>query len=147
MKKRMNVNSSLRPKSTEVVAAVLVKDNKILIAQRAKNDVGGGLWEFPGGKREAKESREQALRREIEEELSLEIKVEKCFGEQEFSHGEKNFNLILFLCSIVGGEPILHEHRDVRWVMPHELQAFDFSQPDIPFVEIVGQHFLTNLVK
>lgn len=133
--------------SMEVVAAVLVKDKKILIVQRGAGDTGAGLWEFPGGKREPSESREEALVREIREELSLEIEIKEFLGEQEFESKGRKFNLFVYHCPIVGGQLVLHEHQDFRWVSPDELREDGFSTPDIPFIEKVRAHFLTTDVK
>lgn len=106
-------------KKIHVVAAIIEKDNKILIAQRLKGQFAG-LWEFPGGKVELFESNEHAIVREIEEEFDTEIEVNDFLTTIE--HQYDDFYLIMdcFICSIKCGDLILHDHMAYKWINPKE---------------------------
>jgi len=113
-----------------VTAAVIRQDNKVMIAQRPQNGLLGGMWEFPGGKREPGEELSACLRREIIEELSIEIKVGKPFG--IFKHAYTHFRVTLhaFLCTLNGSQPQLKEHSDLRWVLPEDLDEYPMGKID-----------------
>lgn len=106
-------------KTLRVVAAIIEKNEKILIAQRLKGEFAG-LWEFPGGKIEEGETPEQALIREIEEEFDTEINIEKHLTTVE--HQYDSFYLIMdcFICTIKSGDLILHDHMAYRIIDPKE---------------------------
>lgn len=119
-----------------VVAAVIKnEDGKILIVQRNLKKSQGGLWEFPGGKIEAGESREAAIIREIKEELVIDIDVVGYIGEKVFNYPNKDVNLIALECVIVGGDIRLLEHEDAKWVGSNELKRFEFAPADMFIVE------------
>ena len=100
-----------------LVTAALIKDNqKLLIAQRGRTKLFGGKWEFPGGKVRSGESPESCLRREIREELNLEIQVDEHFCTVQHRYTDFHIELMAFWCSIVGGSLRLEEHEQVRWV-------------------------------
>lgn len=114
-----------------VVAAVIRdKENKVLITRRNLKKSQGGLWEFPGGKIEANETKEDAIIREIKEELDIDIKVKCYIAEKEFVYPDKIINLIALECVKVKGEIKLLEHEDYKWVANTELEQFDFSPAD-----------------
>lgn len=119
-----------------VVAAVIKDDNgKILITQRNLKKSQGGLWEFPGGKIEPNETKEQAIIREIKEELTIDINVKDYIDEKIFTYPEKDINLIALECSIINGNIELLEHEDYRWVSSSELENFEFAPADMFIVE------------
>lgn len=119
-----------------VVAAVIKDDNgKILITQRNLKKSQGGLWEFPGGKIEPNETKEQAIIREIKEELTIDINVKDYIDEKIFIYPEKDINLIALECSIINGNIELLEHEDYRWVSSSELENFEFAPADMFIVE------------
>lgn len=119
-----------------VVAAVIKDDNgKILITQRNLKKSQGGLWEFPGGKIEPNETKEQAIIREIKEELTIDINVKGYIDEKIFTYPEKDINLISLECSIINGNIELLEHEDYRWVSSSELENFEFAPADMFIVE------------
>jgi A/G-specific adenine glycosylase len=113
-----------------VTAAVIQQDNKVLIVQRPQDGLLGGMWEFPGGKREPGEELAACLRREIIEELGAEIKVRSPFG--IFNHAYTHFRVTLhaFLCTLNGSQPQLKEHTDLRWVLPEDLDEFPMGKID-----------------
>lgn len=119
-----------------VVAAVIKDDNgKILITQRNLKKSQGGLWEFPGGKIEPNETKEQAIIREIKEELTIDINVKDYIDEKIFNYPERDINLIALECSIINGNIELLEHEDYRWVSSSELENFEFAPADMFIVE------------
>ncbi len=119
-----------------VVAAVIKDDSgKILITQRNLKKSQGGLWEFPGGKIEPNETKEQAIVREIKEELTIDINVKNYIDEKIFTYPEKDINLIALECSIINGNIELLEHEDYRWVSSSELENFEFAPADMFIVE------------
>lgn len=116
----------------DVVAAVITNENdKILITQRNLKKSQGGLWEFPGGKIEKGETREEAIIREIKEELDIEIKVDEYLEEKSFIYPEKEVNLIALKCHIEKGKIKLLEHEDYKWVEGKELNQYDFTPADM----------------
>ena len=119
----------------EVVAALVKRDGRFMICQRPEKKSRALLWEFPGGKVEAGETKEAALARECREELAIELEVGKMFADSTFVYPDISVHLSLFEARIVCGEPKLLEHRDIRWITPEEAHLFEFSPADVPFVE------------
>lgn len=119
-----------------VVAAIIKNgEGKILVTQRNFKKSQGGLWEFPGGKIEKGETREEAIIREIKEELTIEINVESYLGEKVFEYPEKSINLIALNCRVKSGNIYLTEHEEARWVEKEELNSFEFAPADIFIVK------------
>ena len=122
-------------KQINVVGAIIVKNGKILCAQRGYDKSLPELWEFPGGKIEIGESPSQALKREIREELLLELAndiEEFMFTSYEYDFGI--VNLTTFICHIQNGEPTLTEHIEIKWLNKSELDQIDWAPADIPTV-------------
>lgn len=118
-----------------VVAGIIRnKDNKILIAQRNMKKSQGGLWEFPGGKIENDETMEEAIVREIKEELDMDIVFESYFDEKKYIYPEKEINLIALNCRIVGEKYNVLEHEKVEWITVEEFDNFEFAPADVYFV-------------
>ena len=124
-------------KSIEVVAAIIVNDNKILCVQRGENRYKyiSKKFEFPGGKIEDGESKVEALKREIFEELKMDI-----IPADEFItvlHKYPDFNLIMhgFICTCRDTSLVLSEHIDFKWLNKSELNRLDWAAADIPIVE------------
>lgn len=122
-------------KQINVVGAVLLQNGKILCAQRSEHMSLPLLWEFPGGKIEAGETPQEALKRELEEELTIEAEV----GEQvESTTFEYDFGIVIlttFYCALIAGEPTLTEHAEIRWLVPDKLSQLEWAPADIPAVE------------
>src|ERR1035437_2623272 len=129
-------NSKLKiKKCIEVSAALIFHNGKLLIAQRHANAHLGGLWEFPGGKREAGESFEQCLVREIREELGVGISVGELFEEITHAYPEKSVHLKFFICKLLSGEPRPLDCAAVKWVTKAELADFQFPAADAQLLE------------
>lgn len=122
-------------KQIEVSAALIFRDGKILITQRPANSHLGGLWEFPGGKREANETFEECLAREIREELGIEISVEELFDEIVHDYAEKIVRLKFFICELVSGEPQALGCVAFKWIARGELKQFEFPAADVRLLE------------
>jgi mutator protein MutT len=120
----------------EVVAAVIQKEDQVLVAQRSSGHLAG-KWEFPGGKVRDLESPEEALRREIQEEFGTLISVEDRIAEVPFSVEGKKFLLIGFYARHISGDYAIREHKRIRWVSPAQLLKLDLSPADIPIAEEV----------
>ena len=114
----------------EVSAGLLFRAGQLLIAQRHADAHLGGLWEFPGGKREAGESFEQCLIRELQEELGVTVQVGSLFESVEHAYVEKAVHLKFFLCQLISGEPKALGCAAVRWVTRDELRQFEFPAAD-----------------
>ncbi len=114
-----------------VTAALIREEDKILIAQRGRSKRFGWKWEFPGGKVRADETPEDCLRREIKEELNLEIQVEKHFCTTHHQYPDFYIELIAFWCSIVGGKMKLVDHEQVLWVTVSEMNQYTFVEADL----------------
>lgn len=114
-----------------VVAGIIKNDNEsILIAKRNIHKSQGGLWEFPGGKIEQGETKEEAIVREIKEELKIDIIPIRYVDEKVFEYPDKTINLIAIECKYKGGTLIKTEHEAVKWVKPEEMKEYIFAPAD-----------------
>lgn len=111
-----------------VVAAVIEKDGKFLIARRHKSDKLGGKWEFPGGKVEQGELPEEALRRELMEELSIDAEIGDFICSTSHDYPHMSVGLLAYRASFSSGEIILRVHEEIRWVAPEDLVKYDFPE-------------------
>jgi 8-oxo-dGTP diphosphatase len=123
------------PRLIEVSAALIFREAKLLIARRHPKAHLGGLWEFPGGKREEDETFEACLIREIREELGVEISVGEIFEEVRHDYPGKSVHLKFFICRLVSGEPQPLDCAAVRWVGRDELRKFEFPAADAQLLE------------
>lgn len=123
-------------KQIEVVAAIIVFQNKILCVQRniSKYEYISKKFEFPGGKMEAGESREDAIKREINEELKLNIDVEKDFLTVHHEYPDFKITMHSFICNCRDTNLTLTEHIDFKWLDKSEISALDWAAADIPIV-------------
>lgn len=120
-------------KNIEVVAAIIQKDNKILATKRGYGEYQN-MWEFPGGKIEAGETKESALIREIKEELDTEITIDQFVITVEYTY--PNFHLVMhcYFCTLVNGEFNLLEHNEARWLDIDDIWSVDWLQADIEVI-------------
>ena len=121
-------------KTVRVVAAVIRKDDKIFATQRGYGEFKDG-WEFPGGKIEDGETPEQALAREIKEELDTEIQVGKLIDTIEYDYPKFHLSMDCFWCEIMQGGLELKEHEAARWLSKEELYSVDWLPADVGVVE------------
>ncbi|MCQ2193017.1 MAG: (deoxy)nucleoside triphosphate pyrophosphohydrolase [Paludibacteraceae bacterium] len=123
-------------KTIEVVAAIIKKDNKYLATQRGYGKYKDG-WEFPGGKMEPGESREEAIVREIKEELATDIKVDSYLTTVDYDYEDFHLTMHCFLCSILDGNIELLEHEDAKWLGKEELHNVDWLPADLAIVDLL----------
>lgn len=126
-------------KEIKVVAAIIQKENKILATKRGYGEFIN-MWEFPGGKIELGETKEQALVREIKEELNIGISVDKFALDIEYQY--PNFYLFMscFMCSIKDGSIELLEHNDGKWITKEELNTLNWLPADIDAVNYLKEN-------
>ena len=121
-------------KTIRVVAAIITDGERILATQRGYGAFKG-KWEFPGGKIEAGEMPEQALQREIKEELQLEIAIQRFVSTVHYEYPDFILNMDCYLCNIVGGKMSLIEHQAAVWLTPEQLTTVEWLPADVELVE------------
>jgi 8-oxo-dGTP diphosphatase len=119
----------------DVTAAVILENGRVLVAQRAPSEKMAGKWEFPGGKIEPGETPQQCLKREIREELDMEIDVLEFFGESIYRYDFGDIRLLAYFCRRTGGNFTLKVHSRIDWAGKDELNKFEFCPADIPLAE------------
>lgn len=129
-------------KTVRVVAAVIKAENEegqpiIFATQRGYGDLKGG-WEFPGGKIEDEETPQEALRREIMEELDTEISVGELIDTIEYDYPTFHLSMDCFWCEIVKGDLVLKEHEAAKWLTADELDSVDWLPADVTLIEQIG---------
>tara|TARA_Y100001970_G_C14120443_1_gene795965 strand:- start:503 stop:880 length:378 start_codon:yes stop_codon:yes gene_type:complete len=117
-------------KSTNVVAGIIKKEKQYLIAQRNKKKHLGLKWEFPGGKVKENENFEDALKREILEELDITINIHNKIAEKKYQDEKINIILHYYLCSYKNGTIKLNEHENLIWVEKKDFKKYDFADGD-----------------
>ena len=119
-------------KIIEVVGAAIIKEDKVLVMQRSNQMTLPGMWEFPGGKVEANETEQEALIREIKEELSVTINILDYIDEASYDYDFGTVQLKVYTAEIISGQIALEEHSDGKWVTADELKNIDWAPVDIP---------------
>lgn len=115
---------------TDVVAALIWDNGRFMACQRPAHKARGLLWEFVGGKTEPGESREEALIRECREELGVTVAVDELFMDVVHTYPDLTVHLYLYNASIAEGVPQLIEHNDIRWLLPEEVDSYEFCPAD-----------------
>ena len=118
----------------EVAAAVVERDGRYLITRRLEGTHLAGLWEFPGGKILPGEKPEDALRRELQEELGIEAEVGELIETVDWTYPEKSVRLLFFRCAL-RGEPCPQERQEMLWVEAAQLQEYQFPAADLRLIE------------
>ena len=129
-------------KHIHVAAAVIIERERVFVAQRKDSGELGLKWEFPGGKLEPGETGEVAVIREIEEELSTRISVQRHLTTVHHQYSSCSLTMDAFLCTVVEGSLEIAEHRDYRWLAADELFSVDWAAADIPIVQILAEQGL-----
>lgn len=125
-------------KTLNVVAAIIKKDNKILATKRGYGEFIN-MWEFPGGKIESNESKEEALIREIKEELDCTINLTKFALDLEYQYPTFYLKMSCFEAVIESGTPKLLEHNDAKWLTKEELNNVNWIPADIQIIDYLKQ--------
>ena len=126
-------------KTVRVTAAVICRENKIFATQRGYGDYKD-WWEFPGGKIESGESHEQALKREILEELAAEISVGRKIMTVEYDYPTFHLSMDCFVCTLIRGEPELLEHEAAKWLSLDELDCVKWLPADREVVDTLKDY-------
>lgn len=129
-------------KTIEVVAAIIKDEDKIFATQRGYGDFKGG-WEFPGGKIESGETREEALLREIREELETDILIKSYLTTVEYDYPNFHLTMHCFICEVISGELKLIEHEASKWLNRNELDMIAWLPADIKILEKIKDYLDT----
>ena len=125
---------NIKMKTIKVVAAIIIHENKIFATQRGSGEFKDG-WEFPGGKIEEGETPQQALVREIREELDTEIEVGELVETIEYDYPAFHLSMDCFLCKVKSGDLVLKEHEAARWLDVEDLNTVDWLPADKGLIE------------
>lgn len=121
-----------------VVAAVIQNTyGEVLIAKRKQSKILGGYWEFPGGKIENNEVPEDSLKRELKEEMNIDIQVCEMIGESVYKYARGPIRLIAYKAKIVEGDIELVDHDEFKWVKVNALISYNLAPADIPFIDLI----------
>ena len=127
-------------KQVDVAVAILINsENKVLTSWRRPHQHQGGLWEFPGGKREADETMLAALKREIHEELGVQVEQAEPFVRIDHDYGDKQVRLDVWLVSHFSGEPTGREGQPLRWQAVNEMQTEEFPAANSAIIDALKQ--------
>lgn len=129
-------------KHVYVVAGAIIKDNKVFAAQRGNKGKTAFKWEFPGGKIDPGETPEQALHRELVEELSINVKVHELITSIVDEYDDVVLHIDTFRCELISGNPVLSEHLALKWSSKSELDKLEFSSADKPTLNKIKESYL-----
>ena len=126
-------------KTIRVVAAIIVHENKVFATQRGYGEFKGG-WEFPGGKIEEGETPQEALVREIKEELNVEVEVGELLDVVEYNYPNFHLSMKCFICKIKSGELVLNEHEAAKWLTKETLDSVEWLPADLGLIEKLNSY-------
>ena len=129
-------------KTKNVVAAVIIQDHRIFATQRGYGTFKD-WWEFPGGKIEPGETPQEALKREIREELATQIEVGELIQKVEYDYPEFHLSMQCFLCTIVGDAPTLLEHEAAQWLDKDMLYSVNWLPADVSILQQIEKHLIS----
>lgn len=121
-------------KTIRVVAAIIIHEDKVFATQRGYGEFKGG-WEFPGGKIEEGETPQEALVREIKEELNVEIEVGELLDVVEYDYPNFHLSMDCFICNIKSGKLVLNEHEAAKWLTKETLDSVEWLPADLGLIE------------
>lgn len=126
-------------KTIRVVAAIIIEQGKVFSTQRGYGEFQGG-WEFPGGKIEPNETPEDALVREIKEELDTEVEVLELIDTVEYDYPTFHLSMDCFICNIKSGDLVLKEHEAAKWLSKDELNSVDWLPADLGLIPKIAEY-------
>lgn len=126
-------------KNIKVVAAIIINKDKVFATQRGYGEFKDG-WEFPGGKIEEGETPEQALEREIQEELETKIQVNEKIDTVEYDYPNFHLSMDCFICNIIEGDLVLKEHEAAKWLSKDELYSVNWLPADEGLIEKIKKY-------
>lgn len=130
--------------SINVVCGIILQNEKIFICRRKEGISLSGFWEFPGGKIESNETKRDALKRELQEELEMEVKIEYFFGKSNHDYGSFQIELFGYVCSLVNYSGKLIDHDAYKLVDFESLSNYKLAPADIPFIQMIKQKDITS---
>ena len=119
-----------------VACAIIEENGRVLAAQRNEFGRMPLKWEFPGGKIHENESPEECLKREVMEEMGARLEIKRALPPASHDYADFSVTLYPFVCSLLSKEITLHEHKDVKWLLPDELLTVDWAEADIPIIKV-----------
>lgn len=125
-----------------VVAGAIIRDKRVYCARRGNSGLTAFKFEFPGGKNEPGESDQDALKRELFEELNIVVDVHELISNIIDRHNNTYLHIATYRCSLVSGEPQIKEHIEDKWASKNELLLLDFSKADAPTLKIILERYL-----
>ena len=125
-------------KTIEVVAAIIIKEGEVFATQRGYGEFKG-WWEFPGGKIESGECPQDALKREIREELEVEVNVGELIDTIEYDYPAFHLSMKCYVCTIADGNPHLLEHEAAKWLSSTQLSSVDWLPADITLIPKIAK--------
>ncbi|MFB9135179.1 8-oxo-dGTP diphosphatase MutT [Vibrio sp. AK197] len=130
-------------KRTHIVAAIIFNpdQSEVFITKRPSDKHKGGFWEFPGGKVEAQESIEQAMCRELDEEIGIEVTKQSLFEHLEYDYSDKSLTFDFIVVSEFRGQPYGKEGQEGQWVKLHQLTDYAFPEANVPILKRVIAEF------
>jgi mutator protein MutT len=126
------------------VLGIITAERKVLICRRRQGDAFGGLWEFPGGKREKDESIERCLARELAEELGITVRITAALDPLDFDYPNQHVRLVPILCTLESGEPQALASQELRWVPLTSLRDFKFPEANERLISEITDEFGTK---
>lgn len=133
----------MEPRRINVVAAIIIRDGKLFATQRGYGK-WKDWWEFPGGKIEQDELAEDALKREIREELASDVEVGELLTSVEYDYPDFHLSMLCYLCSVVSGQLSLLEHKDARWLSADELDSVNWLPADLEILPLISDILTTD---
>ena len=130
-----------------MAAGVLLRNEKVLIGRRPQNGLLAGLWEFPGGTKEAGETLPQCLQREWQEELGVSVDIDRFLGKFEHAYTHFRVTVSAFLCHLLGGEPAALEHSEILWVSLHNLDDYPMGKIDRMIARVLASNSESSNLK
>lgn len=128
-------------KVIKVVAAIMIQNGRVFATQRGYGEFKDG-WEFPGGKVEPEETPQEALVREIKEELNTVIEVGELLDTVEYDYPDFHLSMDCFICKIIAGDLELKEHEDARWLTTETLDSVDWLPADLDLIQKIKKYIL-----
>ena len=125
-------------KNIKVAAAIICNENRILATQRGYGEFKD-RWEFPGGKIEINETPEEALRREVMEELDVKVRIEEPFCAVEYDYPTFHLSMTCFICSLTEGKLTLKEHESAKWLSTEELDTVEWLPADMEILTMLKE--------
>ena len=121
----------------KVVCGIIYKGESILIAKRRNGKSLAGKWEFPGGKVENDETEKEALKRELLEELGMNLAIHSRLGTNIYDYGDFKINLVAYKCQFIAATFTLTDHDKVAWVKKEDLLNYDLAEADVPLLDFI----------